>query len=288
VGGKEFDEIVFIAAQVSTPAQAQTGGIGGEQVSRVQGLEARVPGRIEGDAGDDAQAQAQTHVGLDHIRIDGGEDDVGGQALALKGLADAPAPGERRIVGDEGIAGQEGQGKGPLVQHRMAVRGNDAVGPLVAGHGQQLRKTIQGLGGNGQIRLPAGGPFRNLGGAALVDMQAHLGVALGKAFHHRRQGVAGLGMGGSHHQTARIPTGEFFPHPFQIFRFPQNAVGDFQHRLARLRNAGEALAATLENDDAQLVFQHLDLFGNPGLGGVKCLRRLGNIQSPPGDFHQVT
>ncbi len=51
---------------------------------------------------------------------------------------------------------------------------------------------------------------------------------------------------------------------------------------------GEALAAALEDGDAQLILQQLDLLGDARLRGIERFRRLGHIQALALDFDDVT
>jgi hypothetical protein len=60
-----------------------------------------------------------------------------------------------------------------------------------------------------------------------------------------------------------------------------------QHRLARLGNAGEALAAALEDGDPEFVLEQLDLLRNARLRGVQRLGRLRDIEALALDFDDV-
>ena len=65
--------------------------------------------RIMGHVGDDAHAQSQANIGLDHVRIRCSEYQPWRQGLGLKGLIQPGAPGETEGVGHQGEAGQIGQ-----------------------------------------------------------------------------------------------------------------------------------------------------------------------------------
>ena len=95
-------------------------------------------------------------------------------------------------------------------------------------------------------------------------------------------------MSGSDDQTARIAAGVLFADPLDIFRFAQDALGDFDDALARLGNRRQPLATALENNDAQFIFQQLDLLGNPWLRGIENIRRLGDIQPVVRHFNKIT
>ena len=59
-----------------------------------------------GHFGHDADAQAQAHIGLDHIGVDGFEHDAGRELARREGMVDLAAPGEGGVVGDEGLVRQ--------------------------------------------------------------------------------------------------------------------------------------------------------------------------------------
>ena len=60
--------------------------------------------RVEGHRGDDADAQPELDVGLDHVRVEGRHHDVG-RARVGEGLVDAGAAGEALVVGDQRMLG---------------------------------------------------------------------------------------------------------------------------------------------------------------------------------------
>ena len=104
---------------------------------------------------------------------------------------------------------------------------------------------------------------------------------------NRRQYITCLGVRRRQHQLAGVAAGKFGACPLQVFRLAQDARRDLQHHLARFGNAGKALAAALENGDAELVLKQADLFGHARLGGVQHLGRLRDIESLAFDFDDV-
>jgi hypothetical protein len=95
-------------------------------------------------------------------------------------------------------------------------------------------------------------------------------------------------MGGRQHQAPGRSAGELRAGPLEIVGFAQDALGDRQHRLARLGQAAEALAAALEDRHPQFLLEQLDLLGNARLRRIQSLGRLRNIQTLALDFDNVT
>ena len=65
---------------------------------------AGVPRRVERHLGEDANAHAELHVALDHVRVDGGERHVDFEAARLESLLDRGIRRESEVVGDDRIA----------------------------------------------------------------------------------------------------------------------------------------------------------------------------------------
>ena len=150
-----------------------------------------------------------------------------------------------------------------------------------------MRILVERLGGDADVGFAGQHPFGDLGRAALVHFQFDLRVLGHEIAHDERQRVARLGMRRGQDQAAAIAGGKLAARPFQILGLAQDAFGNVQHHLAGLGNASEALAAALEDGDAEFVLQQLDLLGDAGLGGIKRFRRLGDIEPLTLDFDDV-
>ena len=87
--------------------------------------------------------------------------------------------------------------------------------------------------------------------------------------------------------TAMVVGGMVGADAREIERFPEDGVRLVENQAAGRGDAGEALAAALEDRDAEFFLEQADLFRDPGLGGEQRRRRLGDIQSAPLDFDQV-
>ena len=75
----------------------------GKQVRGVAHLEVRVLLAVDGDVGEDADAQSLAHVLLDHVRVPGGERHVGRQAFFGEQLHQRSRAAEAEGIGDERI-----------------------------------------------------------------------------------------------------------------------------------------------------------------------------------------
>src|SRR5690606_34718575 len=118
----------------------------------------------------------------------------------------------------------------------------------------------------------------NLHGRALVHVQGHLGILLDKAADHRRQGVAGLGVGGGDAQGATLLVGKLLRDLLDALALAQDLSSGADDSLAGRRNAGQMLAAAGEYLDAQLVFEQPNLLADARLGGEQALRRGRDVE----------
>ena len=100
---EQLDESIVEAAQPDVAANREPRCVGLEgEACRDRG-ERGIAQRVEGHLGDDADADAQAEfdIGLDNVRVDGGEHDVRCTPRALEGAVDARSAGEGRVVGDQ-------------------------------------------------------------------------------------------------------------------------------------------------------------------------------------------
>ena len=88
-------------------------------------------------------------------------------------------------------------------------------------------------------------------------------------------------------QLAAVLVGEVLRSLFEVVRFVQNAVRNFDDRLARRRDGRNPFAIPHENFHTKFVFQQLDLFADAGLGRVQFVGGNREIQALPLDLHQI-
>ena len=67
---EQLDELIGVAPQVGAALDAQPRGARLEQVARVDGAQVVVALRVECHLREDADAQAELDVGLDHVGVD--------------------------------------------------------------------------------------------------------------------------------------------------------------------------------------------------------------------------
>ena len=253
----------------------------------VQGHEVGVGAGFVGHVGDDADAQAQPHIGLDHVRIDGGQHHIRFEALRLEGLVQLGTPREAEGVGDDGVAGHVAQ-REPLDPGQRVVGPHEhAAVPVVAGQHHQFVEMLDRFGGNGEIGLAAGGDAGNLRGRALVQVQRHPGVALPKGLNGVGQGIARLGVGGGNGQGAAVARCKVVHHPLDVVHVLQDALDDVQHRAAGGGDVAQVLAAAHEDLGAQLFFQQFQLLADTRLAGEQLLGRGRDVQIVADDFVDV-
>ena len=224
---------------------------------------------VKGDGIENADAQAQFHIGLDHVRIDRREHDVGRQALRREGVVDGRAAGEGAVVGDDRVGSQPLERELALRQERVFGRHHHHMMPAVAGQRDQTRVVLDALGGHRDVGLAIdhhGGDCRR---RALHDRQPHFRIAALEFTDRRWQRVARLGVGCGDGQAARLLVGEFGRGLLEVFGLLQQALDHLQHRAARLGQLGDALAEAHENLHPELVFQFADLLGDAGLRGMQ-------------------
>src|SRR5690606_7576970 len=92
--GQQFHEGVYITAQVGALLDRQPRHIGAEQVADRNGFQVLVALGVVSHAGDDAYAHAEFDVSLDHVGIDGFQQDVRLQVAQGKGVIDLVASGK--------------------------------------------------------------------------------------------------------------------------------------------------------------------------------------------------
>ena len=237
---------------------------------------------VVGDRRDDAHAQPELDVGLDHVRVHRHQHDVEVEPGRREGVVDVRAAGVAGLVGDDrelrqALQRQRRAGAGLGLQ-RMARRHQHRVGPAVARQRQQLRMQRQRFGGDADVGLAVDQQPRDLLRRALRELQADLGMGLAEIAHRRRQRVARLAVRGGDAQMAAVGAGEVLAGAAQVLGLAQQPLDDGHHVAARLGQAGQALAGAHEDVDAELVLELADLPAHAGLRGVQRLRHLGQVE----------
>ena len=130
VRGEQFDEVVSVAAQVFVLAYRDARGAGLEQVPGVHHAQMLVALRDEGHLRQYSDAQSQFHIGLDHVRVDRGQRDVGLDVGRLERGIDLVAPGEGEVVGDDRVLRDLRQRQFLLVQQRVLAAARSRNGSI--------------------------------------------------------------------------------------------------------------------------------------------------------------
>ncbi len=147
---------------------------------------------------------------------------------------------------------------------------------------------MQRLGGDGKVGLPLDHGFTDLGRGTLVHVQRHLGEALDETLDHIGQRITSLGMGGRNMQRALLGMSMLARHRFDALHLAQDLVGNLDHVPPCRGDLGQMLAASLENLDPQLIFQHAHLLADPWLRGVEARCRCRHVQSVIGNLNDIT
>jgi hypothetical protein len=85
-------------------------------------------------------------------------------------------------------------------------------------------------------------------------------------------------VGGRNVELPAILVRELLAELLDVLRIEQNALDDAHELTSRLSQAEEALAATNEKLDAQLVLEILDVLRDAGLRGVERVGDIGEIE----------
>ena len=218
-------------------------------MARVDGMQMAVALGIEGDGRDDADAHAKLHIGLDHVRIHGGEHDVGRKPRAVECRIDVRAARVARLIGDDRVRRQllQRDAAAILLEQRMARRHDDGVRPAVARQGDELIETRERFGRHADVGFAGKQHLRNLLGRTLAQMQRHIGAQFAEIAHHLRQCISSLRVGGRDDQTAALALREIIARVLEVFGFEKQALDDGQQHLAGQRHASQALARAHED-----------------------------------------
>ena len=140
--------------------------------------------------------------------------------------------------------------------------------PLVAGQGDQFAVVGQGFGGDPDFGHIVDQHAGDLVRRALVQAHIDLGEGRAELCHLFRQHITGLGVGGGDRQRAAVLRAVLFADALEVVDLAQDQLDAFEHMLAWLGDALEALAVAGKDVDAQLFFQLNNGFGHTRLRGV--------------------
>jgi hypothetical protein len=102
----QLDQRVHVATQIRALLERQPRDIRTEQMTDGHRAKVFIAFRIKGHIGENAHAQTQLHVSLDHVRINSFQYDVGCQIAQRERLVDFRAAGERVVVRDDRVLGE--------------------------------------------------------------------------------------------------------------------------------------------------------------------------------------
>ncbi len=258
-----------------------------EQMAGIARLKGLVALGVEGDLGEDGDAEADFRVGLADVGIDRAENDARLDSRLLEGPHDAPAPREAGIVGDDRIFGDFLDRQPLHIEDRMVASCHDAAWQLEARQLDEVGVLAERLGADGKVGLAAFDHVADRLRVALLEDELDQRVALDEGFDDLRKNVARLRVGGPDGEGAALARPDVFLQGPQRLHVGHDAPRDVQHMLAGLRDAHQAVAGSGEDLEAKLRLQKLDLAAHAGLRGVEGFGRGGEVVSLPHDFQNV-
>lgn len=127
-----------------------------------------------------------------------------------------------------------------------------------------------------------------------MELDRHIGITTAELGNHRWQLVARLGVGGG--DTQHPAGGQLLPERqlVDLLHLRHHPLGQLHHLLACAGQADQILPLAGKEGEPQLIFQHLHLLAEGGLGGVELLRRRRDVEVvlhnlgkvlEPGDVH---
>ena len=267
---------------------AEPGGARIEEMARVDCAQVIVALRVECHLGQDADPKAELDVGLDHVRVERREHDVGREAAVFEGLLHQRAVGEGEVVGDDRELRQGLEGERSHLEQGVLGRHHHAAVPLIDRQRHELGIQRDGFRRDAKIGVAGEHLLADLGRVALVDPQLDARIFLLELGHGFGQRIARLGMGGGDGEGAELLVGELLAGAAQVVRLGEDALGDGDDRLARLGDGDEALAVAHEDVDPELLLQRPDLLRHPGLGRVQRVGGLRDVEAATGDFREIS
>jgi hypothetical protein len=120
--------------------------------------------------------------------------------------------------------------------------------------------------------------------SALVEVEAHLRVALPKIAHRARQGITRLRMGGGNRQAAGGLLAEFLSGTLQVLGIVEHVLDDRHDQRAHLGQRRETFAGAHEQVHTEFFLQLADLPTHAGLRGVQHLGHFGEVEAAADRF----
>ena len=123
---------------------------------------------------------------------------------------------------------------------------------------------------------------------SLHQGERHLGKTGGKSLDKVGQDIAGLQMGRGDGELSLFRVDMSPRHRLDGCHLLQHVGRDLDHLLTDRGDPGQMLAASLEDLDAKLIFQHPYLLADPGLGGIEALGCRRQIKAVIRHFDDIT
>ena len=267
-------------AQVGAALEGHAGDVGPEQVAqraRHQVAAGRVVAHCQ--LGDDADTQAQPHVGLDDVGVDRLQRQRRLDAGARERQIDAGAAGDGGVVHHQRVGGELLQRRPFDRRQRVSGRHHHHMLPLVAGQGDQGVVVGQGLGGQPDLGHVVEQHARHLVRHTLVQHNLHFWEPQAQPRNGLGQEVACLGMRRGDRQCAGVLLAEVLADALEVGNLAHDDLDRFQHLLPGLRYALDAFAVACKQLYAKLFFELDDGLADTRLRGVQRLRGLGQVQA---------
>ena len=267
------DEIEDVAPQIAVRAQRNVSRARLEEMARVARAQLAVVLGIDGDGGEDRDAQAQLDVGLADVGVHGAEDDVRLDALLVERVHHLPAAAALAVVRDDRILRELLEREVLRAQDRMAFLRDDAARDREARQHDEARKRPHGLGAEREIGFVLLDRFADLRRVALLEPQPHARVALDELLDDARQHVARVGVRRRDREVALLLRVVVVVDRVQVVDVVQDPLRDLDHLAAGIGQADDAIPLALEDLEAELRLEQLDLLAHPRLRGVQRVRR---------------
>ncbi len=159
----------------------------------------------------------------------------------------------------------------------MPLGHDHLVVPRVARERHDIGIAIERFGRDTNVGFAIDDHLRDLLRIALTQGQVHLREHLLELLDHTGQRIARLRVRGGHHEVTRVMFRELACDATQVFGVEQHALDGLVHGFARLGETRQALAATNEDIDPELVLEILDLFRHARLRCIEDVRDFGQI-----------
>src|SRR5271165_6661838 len=137
---EQLDEFIHVGPQKRTAAKTDPSRMAFEQMRGVQHCKIGVADWVDRDARDDADAEADAHVGLDDVRIARRERDIEYQSRGFEQRRQRRTPRETEYVGDDRIFRELLERQLAALAQRMSARHDDGAVPAIDGQAHEVRE----------------------------------------------------------------------------------------------------------------------------------------------------